>query len=69
MRGKRTKVEELTERKTNLASGGGRPLPRKTSELSSDSRDITRKPCKTAVSEETGLRRGPIGEKQAPTQG
>ena len=69
MRGKRTKVEELTRCKTKLASGEGRPLSRKTSELSSDLRYMTREYIETAASEETGLRRGPIGGKQAPTQG
>lgn len=69
MRGKRTKVEELTECKTKLASGGGRPLPGKMSELSGDLRDMTREPHEKAASEETSLRRGPMGGKQAPTQG
>ena len=36
MRGKRTKVEELTCYETDLASGGGRPLPRKMSESSGE---------------------------------
>jgi len=69
MRGKRTKVEELTGCKTKLASGGGRSLPRKMKELRSDFWDMTRESRETMASEETSLRRGPIGGKQALSQG